>query len=211
MSKLWYVHQYDSHDEYVKAQVKANIRKEKFVWVKRHAIQKISKKIPIASSILCHGTRNGAELRLFEEFYPQAYVIGTEISETAHKYKGTVQHDFHEPRNEWYNKFDIVYSNSFDHSYDPFKVLTTWTKQLKTTGRLIIEYQKQHKDVPSDPLVIEQRNFEFLVKEKFGMKIQYKGKGSRNGVLYIFSKGPRWDYPPKERDLHVREYLDSKS
>lgn len=133
------LHKYKDYNEYVDSQVSANKRKLNLVWVHDHTIEKLSEMLP-ANNIICHGTRNGEEQRLFKKYYPKAYVIGTEISDTANQFADTVQHDFHEAKKEWLKKFDIVYSNSWDHSYDPDKSLTAWKNQLSDEGHLCIEY-----------------------------------------------------------------------
>ena len=70
----------------------------------------------------------------------------------------TVQHDFHEQKKEWVDHFDILYSNSFDHSYDPWKCIKTWGDQLKQGGWAFLEMSTDRKinvSRPSDPLKIE--------------------------------------------------------
>ena len=134
--KIW---KYKSYEEYVKAQTEANVRKLKKVWVRESTIDLIHSIVPVANNILCHGTRNAAEQRYFTKKYSNAYVIGTEISHTASQFPMTVQHDFHEENESWINHFDIVYSNSFDHSYDPVKCMKTWSEQLTHIGTLFIE------------------------------------------------------------------------
>ena len=135
------IYKYKDYEEYLQEQTNANIKKERNVWVKEHTIKEILKQENpnTISSILCHGTRNGKEQRLFRKYFPLAEVIGTEISHTASKYEMTIQHDFHDEKEEWINKFDIVYSNSYDHSYDPEKAIMAWKNQLNKTGALYIE------------------------------------------------------------------------
>ncbi len=134
------IYRYPNYEAYVAAQVEANKRKLHNVWVRKETVRTIASYAPASVlTILCHGTRNGAEQAMFREQYPHACVLGTEISDTAKDFPLTVQHDFHEPRYEWEGRFDIVYSNSWDHSYDPVKSLRTWRSQLTLIGRLFIE------------------------------------------------------------------------
>ena len=72
-------------------------------------------------------------------------VIGTEISDTAEQFPNTVRHDFHEPRAEWLGKASFVYSNSWDHAYDPAKALRTWMGSLKPHGIAILEHTIGHR------------------------------------------------------------------
>jgi hypothetical protein len=135
------IYKYEGYTEYVLAQTAANRRKIANVWVRPETIAQVAKNAPsLVHSILCHGTRNGAEQKLFKHHFPRAFVIGTEISDNTDLFQYTIQHDFHEPRDVWNGLFDIVYSNSLDHSYDPLKALRTWRAQLMPTGRLFIEY-----------------------------------------------------------------------
>ena len=78
--------------------------------------------------------------------------LGHEV--TAHRdrdprYGGTfpnmVRHDFHEPRAEWLGKASFVYSNSWDHAYDPAKALRTWMGSLKPHGIAILEHTIGHQ------------------------------------------------------------------
>ena len=162
------IYQYASHDEYVAAQIEANIRKIKNVWVDRRTIQKISQRHNTVNRILCHGTRNATEQKYFLDFFPNAKILGTEISPTAHQFPMTVQWDFHEINKDWIGQMDIVYSNAIDHSYDPVLALTTWAKQVADTGRLYIEHAYAPEDNyarPSDPLEIHDPEIRQIIKD----------------------------------------------
>jgi len=103
---------------------------------------------------------------MFKEFYPNAQIIGTEISHTATDFPMTSQWDFHNENPEWVGLFDIVYSNAIDHSYNPTQVLTTWRNQLDVTGTLYIEHAYTEIDNysrASDPLEIHDEEIRYLV------------------------------------------------
>jgi hypothetical protein len=87
---------------------------------------------------LCHGTRQGKEQAWFKK-YLKCDVVGTEISDTAVQYPDTIQWDFHEVKAEWLGACDFIYSNSFDHSYDPEKCLKAWMSCVRPGGSCIIE------------------------------------------------------------------------
>lgn len=106
-------------------------------WLKDHEIK--------PSFILCHGTRNGFEQRIFHDEFG-CEVLGTEISSTASQFPMTVQADFHETRDEWLGKADIVYSNSLDHAYDPAKAIRAWASAVRDGGVIVLE-----KASDSDP------------------------------------------------------------
>jgi hypothetical protein len=58
----------------------------------------------------------------------------------------TVQADFHETREEWLGKADVIYSNSLDHAYDPAKALRAWAASVRDRGFIVLE-----KASDSDP------------------------------------------------------------
>ena len=95
--------------------------------------------------VICHGTRNGFEQRVFKSVFG-CDVIGTEISSTAAQFPMTIQADFHDVRPEWDQKADLVYSNSLDHSYDPSGALRAWARSVKDGGLIVLE-----KASDSDP------------------------------------------------------------
>lgn len=114
---------------YLKIQKAANHRKIEKTWAIQENVEFLARYIqnengPPAFGI-CHGTRRGNEQTWFRE-YLDCEVIGTEISDTAKDFPYTVQWDFHDENPEWLNRADFVYSNSFDHSYDPEGCLNTW-------------------------------------------------------------------------------------
>ena len=81
----------------------------------------------------------------------------------------TIQHDFHEPLD---GKWDIVYTNSFDHSYDPEKALTNWKSQIAPGGSLYLEHafgEEVNRARRSDPLQIDANELLELI-DKLGMK-----------------------------------------
>lgn len=151
------IYEYSNYNEYVKAQTDANKRKISKIWVNKKTIDLICKQNPLASKILCHGTRNAAEQKMFLENKTFAEIIGTEISSTANDFLMTVQHDFMKPNADWIGYFDIVYSNSFDHNIDPYNTLKVWKNQLDLSGKLYIDIpldENDNRSRLSDPLSI---------------------------------------------------------
>jgi len=92
---------------------------------------------------ICHGSRNGWEVRKFKEMLG-ARVIGTDICGDAAKHPDVVCHDFHEPLKGWDGRADFVYSNSLDHSYDPDKAIACWMTSLSPDGRLLVSWSPGH-------------------------------------------------------------------
>ena len=99
----------------------------------------------------------------------------------------TVQHDFTLPRDEWLNKFDIVYSNSFDHTIDPEKTLETWANQLANDGILALEYNERESDGSAmDPLDARLSEVIDMVKERLDIIAQ--DLGSQAGSVLLICK-----------------------
>jgi hypothetical protein len=185
------VYNYGSYQEYVEEQTSHNIRKigKGVVWVKENTIRQISSIHGPAKNIICHGTRSGEEQQFFLKQFPQAYVIGTEISPTASNYPNTTQWDFAEPKDEWLNKFDIVYSNSFDHSFDPHKTIDCWKDQLNENGALYVEWPiipKHQKSTSMDPTGGSELELRLIFSEhKMKETNSFEIKNTAHPVLVI--------------------------
>lgn len=141
---------YRDYAQYRDTQVKANHLKLDWVSVKRGNIAFLADwlkdKVGRAPQFgLCHGTRQGLEQEWFREALPGCEVIGTEISDTASQFPHTVQWDFHEVKPEWLGAADFIYSNSFDHSFDPEKCINAWMSCLRPEGVCILEHGSTHE------------------------------------------------------------------
>lgn len=138
--------EFDYH-KYRSIQVKGNKEKIGNAWVLEDNIKFLSDYI-IELGIkpkfgICHGTRRGNEQKWFSRFL-NCKVIGTEISETATNFENTIQWDFHETKGEWINNVYFIYSNSFDHSFDPGKCINSWMSCIRPNGICIIEHTNLH-------------------------------------------------------------------
>ena len=136
------------YEKYKATQIAGNKRKLDKVWVAKENIaflaDYIGRRLGHATFGLCHGTRRGKEQAWFRELL-HCEVLGTEISDTAEQFPNTIQWDFHEIKPEWIHAADFIYSNSFDHSYDPEKCLKAWMRCLKKGGMCIIEHTSDHE------------------------------------------------------------------
>lgn len=143
------------YQNYRKVQQEGNKSKIENIWVIEDNIKFLSdymrEIIHEPKFGICHGTRRGKEQEWFRK-YLECEVIGTEISETATQFANTIQWDFHETKPEWVNSVDFIYSNSFDHSYDPEKCLTAWMSCIKKNGLCIIEHSNAHGPTGSSEL-----------------------------------------------------------
>jgi hypothetical protein len=187
------IYKYKSYEEYVDAQTRANKRKIDHVWVREGVIKEILNNFSEnPKNILCHGTRNAAEQKIFKENCNECDVIGTEISETAKDFPMTAQWDFHEAKEEWIGKFDIIYSNSFDHSYDPNKSISTWRDQLSEKGTMYIEWcpaENINICIESDPLKVNEKELKKIFTDN-GLIIEgiLGINGKCGSIIFILKK-----------------------
>ncbi|MBI5446214.1 MAG: hypothetical protein HY900_33995 [Deltaproteobacteria bacterium] len=136
------------YQRYREVQIAGNKKKIEATWVLEENIAFLSRYIrktvgDVAFGI-CHGTRRGKEQEWFRK-HLGCEVIGTEISDTANDFPHTIQWDFHEAKPEWLNSVDFIYSNSFDHTYDPEKCLGVWMSCVKPGKICIIEHTSDHE------------------------------------------------------------------
>jgi len=170
------IHKYKDYEEYKQTQIFYNKQKINEVWADENTLRLVSNflKENIKSEEIkgvCHGARNGFEQNFFNKEITNSNIIGTDISDTAINYQNSIIHDFHEEKSGWKKKFDFVYSNSLDQSYDPKKALTMWLDQVKKDRYVIIEHTDQHGVIASgkmDPFGVEANFFPYLFAEWFG-------------------------------------------
>jgi len=180
----YYLHKYNSYEEYKEAQIKLNKKKIDLVWADENTLKKVSnivtnsieKQNKSSKQILgiCHGTRNGFEQNFLNKIMPNSNIIGTDISETALKYENSVHWDFHDEKEEWLGKFDFVYSNSLDQSWRPKHALSTWLNQVKKDGVVILEHSIYHSPEHAgegDPFGVRPVVMPYVLTEWFGHKI----------------------------------------
>jgi len=123
------VFKYKDYDHYVESQTEGNKRKLDNIYVDVNVVNTIAQMKGDAKTVLCHGTRNGAEQKMFLKSFPDAEVLGTEISDTASSFPLTTQWDFTHSKVEWEGYWDIVYSNALDHSMSPEETIITWSSK----------------------------------------------------------------------------------
>ena len=193
------IFKYDSYGHYVKAQTEANKIKIKKVYADKRNIERYAKQKETAKNVLCHGSRNGAELKYFEDAYkkignPDVFVQGTDISDTATQFENTVQWDMMKTNPEWIGKWDVVYTNSFDHSFDPVSTLKVWADQLTEGGIIILEFSFHSKHQATarawDPIGKMTREDMLQVIEDAGLVVKEKmktefGPAQNRGVTYF--------------------------
>ena len=154
--------EYKSYQEYVDIQTETNKEKIEVVWVMQEEVIQLSNYIVDKYSdeihyVMCHGARNGTEVKYFTESLPDNWIVeGNDISDTANAY-GLHQWDMQYCYEGWKQKFTIQYTNSFDHVYDPQKTINSFMKQCATGGSVFIQWTENlnNEPLPSDPLSIK--------------------------------------------------------
>jgi SAM-dependent methyltransferase len=178
----YYLHSYESYEQYRDTQIAHNIRKLKNVWADDATLdlmcEELRKERPGASVIsgICHGTRNG-----FEQNHISSQkgfeAIGTDISETSKDFDRSVHWDFHNANPDWVGKFDFVYSNSLDQSWNPRSALVTWLNQLRPDGTLVIEHTDAHGPGGAsemDPFGVKPKVLPYVLIQWFGVDISIR-------------------------------------
>lgn len=155
------------YEKYQQIQIAGNKQKIENVWVLEENIsflsEYINKNIANVEFGLCHGTRRGKEQEWFRK-YLNCDVIGTEISDTAEQFPYTIQWDFHKVKPEWIDAKNFIYSNSFDHSYDPQKCLNAWMSCIKKDGICILEHTSEHERATElDPFGADISQMPYLI------------------------------------------------
>lgn len=135
------LHKFGSYKEYIDAQVKGSKSHGNILFNDRQIFRiaqyilanKPRRHFPING--ICHGARQGLEVELFLDQYPQANIIGTDL---APQKECVIEWDFQQQKPEWVEHFDFVYSNSLDHSNEPEKCISIWLDQLTQGGFLFL-------------------------------------------------------------------------
>lgn len=137
------------YDLYRQVQTLGNRSKLDWVSIQEENIaylcRALESRIPDIRFVLCHGTRSGAEQKFFQTHLKKpATILGTEISDTATRFAMTIEWDFHEVKPEWLSAVDVVFSNSWDHTYDPHKLFPAWLSCLRRHGVMALEWTDKH-------------------------------------------------------------------
>jgi hypothetical protein len=77
--------------------------------------------------------------------------IGVEINPLATREDIWIG-SFDEIPESWYGKFRIVYTNAFDHSFDPLKTIEVWKKLLVSGGYMVFCFPQNQSPEELDPI-----------------------------------------------------------
>lgn len=145
------IYQHRSYNRYVRVQRnltarKTNDGKNTLYWVSKEDLVKINELlhsyIDDIKTIVCHGCRNGLEVNVLQTLNLNAKVFGTDIYGPAYKYDREYfrEMDFDIVPKNWVEYFDVIYSNSIDHSRNPINTLSSWKTELKENGICFIAF-----------------------------------------------------------------------
>ena len=183
---------YESYDQYLEVQrVKTKRRLKVFteesksiMWTSITNIRDISKIIKNFNNKsnlagLCMGSRSGEEQILFQKFLGnKSKVLGVELTPDAADLPNTIIADFHFLPKNLHEKFDFVYSNSHDQSFNPKLAIGCWIKCLKIGGLLILEHSRSHGKSYAgrqDLFGVETEILPYLIMEWFTNKLRLEG------------------------------------
>ncbi|MDC1201358.1 hypothetical protein N8082_02640 [Planktomarina temperata] len=198
--KDFVLHKYASYEEYKETQIKYNKLKIDKIWADDITLGRVAEvvKNKLGSQrtnlrILCHGSRNGYEVKCLQKLFPNAEILGTDISDTASDY-GLVQWDFHDVNSDWLKHFDVIYTNSLDQSWQPREALKVWLDQLSNDGILIIEHTESHSATEAskmDPFGVRTTVFPYIISGWFGDRVAISWtvakKGNMDLEAYLFA------------------------
>ncbi len=124
------------------------------------------------SSICCMGIRNGNEYTGFKETvgFKNVKIYGVDIHPDVVKVgDNCFCFDFAKLPRNWKKKFDWVYSNSLDHSYDLKKTLREWHRVCKgyilltmSTGTKTDQSDVYSFDIKDADVIFDKKLFEVL-------------------------------------------------
>lgn len=184
-----------TYPDYLKAQRETTDKKYgKIVYVHKKVIDAIYEyfKDDNIKNILCHGTRSGEEQQLFKDSF-NCYVMGSELCEKAILAPMTTIWDFNKVNKDWIGKYNLVYTNAFDHCITPKETLEVWKDQLAENGKLLIEWsdsQNTQGVIASDPLNATEEEVISWAKE-IGLELETKllEKQARHaGTILVFKR-----------------------
>lgn len=156
-------------DDYVATQIARSSAKWPFCNVSEADVQRYRRLVGAPGLVGCMGVRNGMEVDLFRVAFGQAQ--GVEINPMNTR-KDVWIGSFSEMPADWTDRFDVVYSNAFDHAYHPVATAREWRRVLKPGGTLILAYVPDQPPTLTDPVgELTERDLLAL----FGGAVRWRG------------------------------------
>jgi len=93
--------------------------------------------------MICLGTRNNWERDVFKSLLKKVEVSSLDIAPASN---ADYIMDFNSFPSDWENKWDIIYSNSIDHSTSSDDCLKEWIRILKPGGLMYTDWETQNSE-----------------------------------------------------------------
>ncbi len=181
------VYEHKDYDEYVRVQCrltskKTNRGRNYFTWITEENMTRINELIHSYSNgietIICHGCRCGTEVDVLQKLNPSVKVFGTDLYGKAYQFdrKYFREMDFDTVPEEWKGYFDVVYSNSIDHSRNPINTLLAWKSELKENGICFLNFYWGTNITKEDCFHLDGNDYRAEIKgigEKVSMNVLY--------------------------------------
>jgi len=169
------LYEYPNYETYRTVQTAGNKAKLKRQFVKESHVVTLANSIEAAIGPVrfgvCHGTRQGLEQAWFtKHLRGNPEVIGTEISDTATEFPNTIQWDFHDSNPDWMGKVDFVYSNSWDHAFDPARAFASWMESLRPGGWMLLDHTREQTPESAnalDPFGVTYERLTAMLESQF--------------------------------------------
>jgi SAM-dependent methyltransferase len=163
--------------EYERLQIARCRAKFGFCKVPLEDVERYRAAFPTASGpVLCLGVRNGTELNRFRRVFGGT-VQGVDLNpDSAYGRKDVWTGSFDALPAEWTDRFGIVFSNAFDHAFDPMATAAEWTRVLRPGGLLILAHGigALEEPTPTDCIVLDSSD---EAQRLFGIPIVGSGQG----------------------------------
>lgn len=136
-------------DAYVATQIQRSSAKWSFCNVSEADAQRYRRLVGAEGFVGCMGVRNGMEVDLFRVAFGRAQ--GVEINPQSTRADVWVG-SFDAMPADWTGRFDVLYSNAFDHAYHPANTAREWRRVLRPGGTLILCYVPGQPATATDPV-----------------------------------------------------------
>lgn len=139
--------------------------------------------------IICLGIRKGNEFHSFNRLkgisslYQKSKVFGVDINpEVVNVSENCFDYDFNNLPKEWANSFNLLYSNSLDHSHDIKKTITEWYRIVPNNGFMILTLSTNSKGISkTDIYSFEMNDIDKLFsRHQFRILDKWKEYGQNN-------------------------------
>lgn len=181
------VYKHKNYEDYLVAQVQRSKRRTNYgrrlvSWISEEDLLKVNRLIHIykndIKTVVCHGCRNGLEVEVLQKLNPSAKVFGTDIYGKSYQYDRAYfkEMDFDTVPEEWRGYFDVIYSNSIDHSRDLINTLLAWEMELKKNGICFVVFNYGGEVNQADCSHLDGVDYKLEtneIGEKVNMKVSY--------------------------------------